>query len=43
MLPDSVVMTSEHTSAIALKGVPNVAVKVIVASKEETARLGEGD
>lgn len=42
-LPDSIVMTSENTSAIALKGIPNVAVKVIVASEKEAARLGEGD
>ena len=42
-LPDSIVMTSEDTSTIAFKGIPNVAVKVIVASEEEAARLGEGD
>jgi hypothetical protein len=36
-------MSSENTSTIALKGIPNVAVKVIVASEEEAARLGEGD
>lgn len=40
---DTVVMPSQDTSPVGLECVPNIAVEVVVASKEEAPALGEGD
>jgi hypothetical protein len=36
-------MTRQHADSLALEGIPNVAVEVVVASKEDATRDGEAD
>jgi len=39
----SVVMSSQHSCSLCAQRVPNITVKVVVASQQQAARLAEGD
>ena len=39
VLPDSVIMSGQNSGSVALQSVPNVAVKIVVAGQEKSARL----